>query len=150
MLRLAGEVVTQLQRTRPGVRHDGAGILDVMSDANTTSTVPDPPEQWQHDEQAAVTVRLLNQSLSADLARLRSRLATGVLEGRGLTLDVSAVDDFSSPDGGRHPLGAAQLRRTQPPLHRHRAPGPQPSHHALLRSARPGATAMNRVVGDAW
>lgn len=68
-----------------------------MSDANTPSTVPDPAEHWQHDEQAVVTVRLLNQSLSADLARLRSRLATGVLEGRGLTLDVSAVDDFSSP-----------------------------------------------------
>ena len=61
------------------------------------STVRDAPDEWQHDEQAAVTVRLLDHSLSADLARLRSRLATGVLEGRGLTLDVSAVDDFSSP-----------------------------------------------------
>lgn len=61
------------------------------------STVRDAPDSWQHDEQAAVTVRLLNESLSADLAGLRSRLATGVLEGRGLTLDVSAVDELSSP-----------------------------------------------------
>ncbi len=61
------------------------------------STVTNPADHWQHDEQTAVTVRLLNQSLSDDLARLRSRLATGVLEGRGLTLDVSAVDELSSP-----------------------------------------------------
>lgn len=68
-----------------------------MSEASITSTAPDPRQHRQHDDCAAVTVRLLNQSLSADLARLRSKLATGVLEGRGLTLDVSAVDDFSSP-----------------------------------------------------
>jgi anti-anti-sigma regulatory factor len=61
------------------------------------STVRDAPDSWPHDEPAAVTVRLLNESLSADLARLRNRLATGVLEGRGLTLDVSAVDELSSP-----------------------------------------------------
>ncbi len=70
-------------------------MLDGMSTA--TAAVHDAPDEWHHDERSAVTVRLLNESLSADLARLRSRLATGVLEGRGLTLDVSAVDELSSP-----------------------------------------------------
>ena len=75
-------------------------MLDAMSTATAMATAAathDTPDDWHHDERSAVTVRLLNQSLSADLARLRSRLATGVLEGRGLTLDVSAVDEFSSP-----------------------------------------------------
>ena len=75
----------------------GAAILEAMSTATATATPHDAPDDWHHDEQSAVTVRLLNESLSADLARLRSRLAAGVLEGRGLTLDVSAVDEFSSP-----------------------------------------------------
>lgn len=68
-----------------------------MSTATAKATARYTPDDWHHDEQSAVTVRLLNESLSADLARLRSRLAAGVLEGRGLTLDVSAVDEFSSP-----------------------------------------------------
>jgi anti-anti-sigma regulatory factor len=61
------------------------------------SSVLDAPDGLQHDEPTAVTVRLLNEPLPADLTRLRSRLAKGVLEGRGLTLDVSDVDELSSP-----------------------------------------------------
>lgn len=48
-------------------------------------------------EQGAVRVRLLNESMAADLALLRSQVAAGVVQGRGVLLDVSEVEQITSP-----------------------------------------------------
>ena len=48
-------------------------------------------------QQPVVTVRLLDESTVADLARLRNQVAAGVVQGRGVTLDLSAVGQISSP-----------------------------------------------------
>jgi hypothetical protein len=58
----------------------------------TTTTDRRPPE-----DPSAVTVRLLDESMAADLALLRSQVAAGVAQGRGVMLDVSAVEKMSSP-----------------------------------------------------
>ena len=93
--------------------------------------------------QGAVRVRLQNESMSADLALLRSQVAAGVVQGRGVLLDVSAVEQISSPTvaailWARRSCAARNLPFT---VTGHRA-----CNHRLLRSCglvdtapRPGA-----------
>lgn len=47
--------------------------------------------------QAVVRVPLRDSSLAEDLSRLRSDVASGVLHGSGLIVDVSEVEQVSSP-----------------------------------------------------
>ncbi len=62
-----------------------------MSTATTTTDCRQPGGQ------SAVRIRLVNESMSANLAELRSQVAAGVVQGRGVLLDVSAVEQISSP-----------------------------------------------------
>lgn len=50
------------------------------------------------DHPSTVTVHLQERTLTADLSLLRSEVARSVLHGRGgITIDVSGVDQISSP-----------------------------------------------------
>lgn len=51
-----------------------------------------------NEQPSTVTIHLQERSLAADLSLLRSEVAKNVLRGRGgITIDVSGVDQISSP-----------------------------------------------------
>ena len=61
-------------------------------------TAAQPRHTVVDDLPTAVTVHLQDGSLTSDLAHLRSEVAMTVLVGRaGVTVDVSGIDQISSP-----------------------------------------------------
>lgn len=93
----------------------------------TTATGPSVPAP----DQNAVQVRLLDGFRSADLARIRSEVGAGVVEGRGVVLDVSAVERLSSPTVAAILWARRSCAARNLPF---AVTGHRARHHRLLRS----------------
>ena len=100
--------------------------------------------------QSVVRVRLVNVSISANPAELRSKVSAGVVQGHGVVLDISAVEKCPPPSGCDS-LSSSQPRHPKLAVHGDGSPVAPPAPPALVRPGRRGTCGwlVSRVVGSA-